>query len=76
MLFYRFISKNLTRCLNERERRAGSTDFDYAQLSGADAEFGRAETVKENGFYTLPSALFANVRSGGRLQTAHSGPSN
>ncbi|MFJ4290246.1 type I restriction-modification system subunit M [Cupriavidus sp. NPDC089707] len=62
MLFYRFVSENLTSYLNEQERRAGSTDFDYGTLSDAEAEFGRAETVKEKGFYILPSELFTNVR--------------
>ncbi|MBN9331262.1 type I restriction-modification system subunit M [Comamonas sp.] len=62
MLFYRFISENLTRYLNEQERRAGNPDFDYAQLSTLDAEQGRAETVREKGFYILPGELFANVR--------------
>ncbi|MBN8462205.1 MAG: type I restriction-modification system subunit M N-terminal domain-containing protein [Dechloromonas sp.] len=62
MLFYRFISENLTGYLNEQERRAGSPGFDYAQLNDADAEFGRVETVKEKGFYILPSELFARVR--------------
>jgi len=66
MLFYRFISENLTAYLNEQERRAGNADFDYAKLSDQDAEFGRAETVREKGFYILPSALFANVRSRAR----------
>ncbi|KMS53906.1 type I restriction-modification system subunit M [Sphingobium cupriresistens] len=66
MLFYRFISENLVAYLNEQERRAGSPDFDYATLSDADAEFGRAETVKEKGFYILPSSLFANVRTRAR----------
>jgi type I restriction enzyme M protein len=62
MLFYRYISENLTAFLNEHERGAGNADFDYAQLSDADAEFGRAETVQEKGFYILPSELFVNVR--------------
>src|SRR5574343_158402 len=66
MLFYRFISENLTSYLNEQERKAGATDFDYARLSDVDAEFGRAETVKEKGFYILPSELFANVRARAR----------
>ncbi len=66
MLFYRFISENLTSYLNEQERRAGNPDFDYAKLSDTDAEFGRAETVKEKGFYILPSELFANVRARAR----------
>ncbi len=67
MLFYRFISENLTSYLNEQERRAGSSDFDYAKLSDAEAEYGRAETVKEKGFYILPSELFTNVRERARL---------
>ncbi len=62
ILFYRFISENLTAYLNELERKAGADDFDYADLSDSDAEFGRTETVKEKGFYILPSDLFANVR--------------
>lgn len=69
MLFYRFISENLTGYLNEQERKAGNPDFDYARLSDADAEFGRAETVKEKGFYILPSELFANVRTQARGDT-------
>jgi type I restriction enzyme M protein len=66
MLFYRFVSENLTSYLNEQERRAGTPDFDYARLNDADAEFGRAETVKEKGFYILPSELFVNVRERAR----------
>ncbi|MGD0584462.1 MAG: type I restriction-modification system subunit M [Oryzomonas sp.] len=66
MLFYRFISENLTSYLNEQERKAGISDFDYARLSDADAEFGREETVKEKGFYIIPSHLFANVQAQAR----------
>lgn len=62
MLFYRFISENLTAYLNEQERAAGNADFDYRYLSNADARYGRDETVKEKGFYILPQDLFANVR--------------
>ena len=62
MLFYRFISENLAAYLNEHEHKAGNASFDYAALSDSDAEFGRAETVREKGFYILPSELFVNVR--------------
>ncbi len=62
MLFYRFISENLTDYINKEERRAGHSDFNYADITDADAEFGRADTVKEKGFYILPSELFENVR--------------
>lgn len=62
ILFYRFISENLTNYINSDERRSGKKDFNYAALSDKEAEFGRADTVKEKGFYILPSALFMNVR--------------
>lgn len=66
MLFYRFISEHLTSYINEEERRAGDKGFDYATLSDETAEFGRADTVKEKGFYILPSELFMNVASNAR----------
>jgi type I restriction enzyme M protein len=66
MLFYRFISENLTAYLNHQERKAGHKDFDYAALSDKQAKLGRDETVKEKGFYILPSHLFANVRKRAR----------
>ena len=66
ILFYRFISENLTNYINADERRAGKKDFDYATLSNKEAEFGRADTVKEKGFYILPSELFVNVRKNAR----------
>ncbi|MBU0546290.1 type I restriction-modification system subunit M [Patescibacteria group bacterium] len=69
MLFYRFISENLTSYINEDERRNGSREFDYAKLSDAEAEFGRADTVHEKGFYILPSELFLNVRKNARNDT-------
>jgi len=66
MLFYRFISENLTSYINEDEGRSGNKDFDYAKLSDREAELGRADTVKEKGFYILPGELFVNVRSQAR----------
>jgi type I restriction enzyme M protein len=62
MLFYRFISENLTAYLDAGERSAGESEFHYSNLSDVDAEFGRRETVAEKGFYILPSELFVNVR--------------
>jgi type I restriction enzyme M protein len=66
LLFYRFISENLTAYLNEGEHQAGNADFDYTALTDEEAEFGREETVKEKGFYMLPTDLFANVLAGAR----------
>ena len=62
MLFYRFISENLTTYINKGEYDAGETSFDYARIADSQAEFGRKETVSEKGFYILPSELFQNVR--------------
>ena len=63
MLFYRFISENLVKFINDGERKAGNPSFDYATLDDASAEFGREETVKDKGFFILPSELFCNVRT-------------
>ena len=63
MLFYRFISENLTTYIDAGEQSADKSDFHYAKLSDEGAEFGRRETVAEKGFYILPSELFANVRN-------------
>jgi type I restriction enzyme M protein len=63
ILFYRFISENLSSYLNELERQAGQENFEYARLADKDAEFGRKVTVEEKGFYILPSELFINVRA-------------
>lgn len=66
MLFYRFISENLTAYLNDAEREAGNEDFDYTTMAHADAEHGREEVVAEKGFFILPGELFANVRANAR----------
>lgn len=66
LLFYRFISENLTNYIHAIEHRTGNKDFDYAALSDKEAEFGRAETVRAKGFYILPSELFVNVRKHAR----------
>lgn len=58
MLFYRFISENLTKYINDHEP---DKNFDYTTLSDKEAEYGRNDTVKEKGFYILPSELFVNV---------------
>ncbi|MGV3761135.1 MAG: type I restriction-modification system subunit M N-terminal domain-containing protein [Parapedobacter sp.] len=62
ILFYRFISENLAVHINKGERETGNADFNFAQLSDEEAEFGRKDTVAEKGFFILPSELFTNVR--------------
>ena len=63
MLFYRYISENFANYINDGEREAGDTDFDYAQLSDSDAEQARDDLIKTKGFFILPSQLFYRVRS-------------
>ena len=62
MMFYRYISENLTNYINEGEEEAGNTGFDYALLSDEDAEQAREDLVQTKGFFILPSELFCNVR--------------
>jgi type I restriction enzyme M protein len=62
MMFYRYISENLTTYINEGEIEAGKADFDYALLSDEDAEQAREDLVGTKGFFILPSELFCNVR--------------
>lgn len=62
MMFYRYISENLTNYINEGEIEAGEAGFDYARLSDEDAEQAREDLVKTKGFFILPSELFCNVR--------------
>lgn len=62
MLFYRYISENLTSYINRGEREAGNPDFDYAKLTDEEAEPARMDLVQTKGFFILPSQLFENVR--------------
>lgn len=61
IMFYRFISENLTEYINGPEHDAGNTDFDYAQIDDATAESIREVIVQEKGYFILPSQLFQNV---------------
>lgn len=63
IMFYRYISENLTAYINEGEHKAGDTSFDYAKMSDADAEGAREGLVEEKGFFILPSELFCNIRA-------------
>lgn len=62
MMFYRYISENLTNYINEGEFEAGNEGFDYAQLSDEEAEQAREDLVNTKGFFILPSELFCNVK--------------
>lgn len=61
IMFYRYISENITNYINDGERKAGDINFDYAKLSDEEAESVREDLIKEKGFFILPSQLFCNV---------------
>lgn len=63
MMFYRYISENLTNYINEGEWEAGNNGFDYTQLSDEDAEQARKDMINTKGFFIVPSELFCNVRA-------------
>ena len=62
IMFYRYISENITNYINAGEYEAGNTDFDYSQLTDEMAEEARKDLVATKGFFILPSQLFCNVR--------------
>lgn len=62
IMFYRYISENLTKYINDGEHEAGDPDFDYAEMPDEEAESAREDLVKSKGFFILPSELFCNVR--------------
>lgn len=63
MLFYRYISENLTDYINRGEREAGNPNFNYSKLKDNEAEEAREDLVHTKGFFILPSELFENVHN-------------
>lgn len=61
MLFYRYISENITEYINKNEKEAGNEDFDYASIDDDMAISIREEIVESKGFFILPSQLFENI---------------
>lgn len=62
MLFYRYISENLTSYINKGEHAAGDSSFNYAKLTDDMAEQAREDMIKTKGFFIFPSELFCNVK--------------
>jgi len=62
ILFYRFISENLSTYVNKKQKEAGEHNFDYATLSDGNAERARELILEEKGFFIHPSELFESVR--------------
>lgn len=62
MLFYRYISENITDYINENEHKSGDIDFDYAKLDDNEINDDIIdEIVSTKGYFIYPSQLFSNV---------------
>ena len=61
IMFYRYISENLTNYINKGEHEAGDKSFDYALMSDEDALVAKEGLIEEKGFFIKPSELFCNV---------------
>ncbi|MCF0164620.1 MAG: type I restriction-modification system subunit M, partial [Bacteroidales bacterium] len=61
ILFYRYISENISNYIDRGEWETGNKDFRYAAINDAIAESIREEMVRVKGFFILPSQLFENV---------------
>lgn len=62
MLFYRYISENMTNYINDNEHKSGNLDFDYSAITDKQAKTIKEEIINVKGFFVLPSELFANVK--------------
>ncbi len=65
ILFYRYISENMTDYINKEERKR-DPGFDYALLSDEEAKNAREHLIEEKGFFIPPSALFCNALKNAR----------
>ena len=62
MLFYRYISENLTNYVNNLEKKARKDNtFDYSDMTDKEASQAKTSLIDEKGFYIAPSELFINV---------------
>lgn len=61
MMFYRYISENITNYINKLQWEYDNTEFQYAELADEEAEQSRQAMIDEKGFFILPSQLFCNV---------------
>ena len=62
MMFYRYISENLTNYINKVQHEAGMTDFDYAKFSDDEAQSAKDFLIQTKGFFIKPSELFSNIK--------------
>jgi type I restriction enzyme M protein len=63
MMFYRYISENITQYINAQQQVAGIKDFDYANFHDKDSLVARDALIRMKGFFIKPSELFCNVHA-------------
>ena len=60
ILFYRFISENIEKYINENQIKSGDKNFRYHDLSDEIAIMAKEQILQEKGLFILPSQLFCN----------------
>ena len=61
IMFYRYISENLTNYINKVQHDSGDTSFDYARMSDDEAMSAKSYLIETKGFFIKPSELFWNI---------------
>ena len=69
IMFYRFISENITEYIDRMQHAAGITDFAYSNFSDEEAMGAKQTIVEAKGYFILPSELFVNVRKNAKSNT-------
>lgn len=62
MMFYRYISENITNYINKLQHESGDTTFDYAKLSDEESLSAKDYLIQNKGFFVKPSELFSNIK--------------
>lgn len=61
MMFYRYISENLTNYINKVQHDSGDKTFDYVKMSDDEALSAKSYLISTKGFFIKPSELFCNI---------------
>lgn len=62
ILFYRFISENITAYINKLQKESGIADYDYTKETDENAETARDYAVSTKGFSFCPVNCFKMCR--------------